>query len=296
MCLGLGSCMLCAQQLKAETRHPGAGVSPLGRPRVLGAGSWPWERRAEPADRAGAGPHPCREPVPSPSWGLRAWLGVRCGSPSCGLRVEQPCDAGKTRPPSFHTRCVPVPWALCRGWSGDAMNPSFMVLLCLGLCAGPRTRVQAGTLPKPSIWADPSPLVAVGSPVTLWCQGSLQAEVYHMYTESGRHPWETRPQQDSRHKASFSVITSMSSHDTGQYCCVYWTSLSPSQPSDPLTLVVMGKVFPLPTEEETWTSRSSSPQTLVCFPCRDVPGALPFGPGKPRGGVRRERVPLLWLR
>uniref|UniRef100_G1TFG8 Immunoglobulin domain-containing protein n=1 Tax=Oryctolagus cuniculus TaxID=9986 RepID=G1TFG8_RABIT len=95
-----------------------------------------------------------------------------------------------------------------------------------------------GTLSKPSIWADPGPLVAVGSPVTLWCQGSLQAEVYHMYTESGRHPWEMRPQQDSRHKASFSGITSMSSHDTGQYCCVYWTSLSPSQPSDPLTLVV----------------------------------------------------------
>nr|XP_051684650.1 leukocyte immunoglobulin-like receptor subfamily A member 5 [Oryctolagus cuniculus] len=67
-----------------------------------------------------------------------------------------------------------------------------------------------------------------------------------MYTESGRHPWETRPQQDSRHKASFSVITSMSSHDTGQYCCVYWTSLSPSQPSDPLTLVVMG-MFPAPS-------------------------------------------------
>uniref|UniRef100_A0A5F9C6R3 Ig-like domain-containing protein n=1 Tax=Oryctolagus cuniculus TaxID=9986 RepID=A0A5F9C6R3_RABIT len=103
-----------------------------------------------------------------------------------------------------------------------------------------------GTLPKPSIWADPGPLVAVGSPVTLWCQGSLQAEVYHMYTESGRHPWETRPQQDSRHKASFSVIKSMSSHDTGQYCCVYWTSLGHSQPSDPLTLVVTG-MFPAPS-------------------------------------------------
>nr|XP_051684700.1 leukocyte immunoglobulin-like receptor subfamily A member 6 isoform X1 [Oryctolagus cuniculus]XP_051684701.1 leukocyte immunoglobulin-like receptor subfamily A member 6 isoform X1 [Oryctolagus cuniculus] len=129
---------------------------------------------------------------------------------------------------------------------GGAQTPALTALLCLGLCRVPGDGAQAGTLPKPSIWADPGPLVAVGSPVTLWCQGSLQAEVYHMYTESGRHPWETRPQQDSRHKASFSVITSMSSHDTGQYCCVYWTSLGHSQPSEPLTLVVTG-MFPAPS-------------------------------------------------
>nr|XP_051687122.1 leukocyte immunoglobulin-like receptor subfamily A member 6 [Oryctolagus cuniculus] len=129
---------------------------------------------------------------------------------------------------------------------GGAQTPALTALLCLGLCRVPGDGAQAGTLPKPSIWADPGPLVAVGRPVTLWCQGSLQAEVYHMYTESGRHPWETRPQQDSRHKASFSVITSMSSHDTGQYCCVYWTSLGHSQPSDPLTLVVTG-MFPAPS-------------------------------------------------
>ncbi|XP_069923805.1 leukocyte immunoglobulin-like receptor subfamily A member 5 isoform X3 [Oryctolagus cuniculus] len=129
---------------------------------------------------------------------------------------------------------------------GGAQTPALTALLCLGLCRVPGDGAQAGTLPKPSIWADPGPLVAIGSPVTLWCQGSLQAEVYHMYTESGRHPWEARPQQDSRHKASFSVITSMSSHDTGQYCCVYWTLLGHSQPSDPLTLVVTG-MFPAPS-------------------------------------------------
>ncbi|XP_069923806.1 leukocyte immunoglobulin-like receptor subfamily A member 5 isoform X4 [Oryctolagus cuniculus] len=90
---------------------------------------------------------------------------------------------------------------------GGAQTPALTALLCLGLCRVPGDGAQA---------------------------------------ESGRHPWEARPQQDSRHKASFSVITSMSSHDTGQYCCVYWTLLGHSQPSDPLTLVVTG-MFPAPS-------------------------------------------------
>nr|XP_051695724.1 leukocyte immunoglobulin-like receptor subfamily A member 6 isoform X11 [Oryctolagus cuniculus] len=123
---------------------------------------------------------------------------------------------------------------------GGAQTPALTALLCLGLCRAPWDKAQAGTLPKPSIWADSGPLVAVGSPVTLWCQGSPQAEVYRMYKEGGLQPWVVQAQQDSRHKASFSIIQSMSSYDSGQYWCVYLTSLGPSQPSDPLTLVVTG--------------------------------------------------------
>lgn len=84
-----------------------------------------------------------------------------------------------------------------------------------------------GTLPKPSIWAVPGPLVAVGSPVTLWCQGSLQAEVYRVHKEDSLQPWEMRPQQDSRHKASFAIIQSMSSYDRAVLVCV-------SDPARPL--------------------------------------------------------------
>nr|XP_051695713.1 leukocyte immunoglobulin-like receptor subfamily A member 6 isoform X3 [Oryctolagus cuniculus]XP_051695714.1 leukocyte immunoglobulin-like receptor subfamily A member 6 isoform X3 [Oryctolagus cuniculus]XP_051695715.1 leukocyte immunoglobulin-like receptor subfamily A member 6 isoform X3 [Oryctolagus cuniculus] len=129
---------------------------------------------------------------------------------------------------------------------GGAQTPALTALLCLGLCRAPWDKAQAGTLPKPSIWADSGPLVAVGSPVTLWCQGSPQAEVYRMYKEGGLQPWVVQAQQDSRHKASFSIIQSMSSYDSGQYWCVYLTSLGPSQPSDPLTLVVTG-MFPGPS-------------------------------------------------
>ncbi|XP_069918994.1 leukocyte immunoglobulin-like receptor subfamily B member 3 [Oryctolagus cuniculus] len=129
---------------------------------------------------------------------------------------------------------------------GGAQTPALTALLCLGLCRVPGDGAQAGTLPKPSIWADPGPLVAVGSPVTLWCQGSLQAEVYRVYKEGSPQPWEMQAQQDSKHKADFPITTSMSSYHTGQYWCVYRTPLGLSQPSDPLTLVVTG-MFPAPS-------------------------------------------------
>nr|XP_051695723.1 leukocyte immunoglobulin-like receptor subfamily A member 6 isoform X10 [Oryctolagus cuniculus] len=141
---------------------------------------------------------------------------------------------------------------------GGAQTPALTALLCLGLCRAPWDKAQAGTLPKPSIWADSGPLVAVGSPVTLWCQGSPQAEVYRMYKEGGLQPWVVQAQQDSRHKASFSIIQSMSSYDSGQYWCVYLTSLGPSQPSDPLTLVVTGA-----TALILWST--------MCGPCPATP-------------------------
>ncbi|XP_070415640.1 leukocyte immunoglobulin-like receptor subfamily B member 4 [Equus przewalskii] len=113
-------------------------------------------------------------------------------------------------------------------------------LLCLGLCHVLWNQVQAGTPPKPSIWADPSPMVTKGSPVTIWCQGSLQANVYHLYKQNISKPVETEAPQDSSNKTSFS-IESMSTHTAGLYQCTYNTSMnSSSELSEPLPLVVTG--------------------------------------------------------
>ncbi|XP_070355342.1 leukocyte immunoglobulin-like receptor subfamily A member 6 [Equus asinus] len=123
---------------------------------------------------------------------------------------------------------------------GRASTPVLTVLLCLGLCWSLWNQVQAGTPPKPSIWAEPGPVVTKGSPVTIWCQGSLRAEVYHLYKERVSIPVETETPQDSSNKTSFS-IESMSSHTAGLYQCAYNTSMnSSSERSDPLPLVVTG--------------------------------------------------------
>ncbi|XP_058386250.1 leukocyte immunoglobulin-like receptor subfamily B member 3 [Diceros bicornis minor] len=128
---------------------------------------------------------------------------------------------------------------------GRAKTPTLTALLCLGLCRGPWNQVQAGALPKPSIWADSS-MVTVGSTVTIGCQGSVQADVYHLYKNSGFKPFDTKTRQDSSNKANFS-IDSVSSHTAGLFQCVYHTRRNGwSEYSDPLPLVVTG-VFNAPS-------------------------------------------------
>nr|XP_051684698.1 LOW QUALITY PROTEIN: leukocyte immunoglobulin-like receptor subfamily A member 2 [Oryctolagus cuniculus] len=166
--------------------------------------------------------------------------------PSCEAADEEPVTSPRSSPAGLWACCPSQLLCSTGTMGGGAQTPALTALLCLGLCRVPGDGAQAGALPKPSIWADPGPLVAVGSPVTLWCQGSLQAEVYRVYKEGSPQPWEVRAQQDSRHKADFPITMSMSSYHTGQYRCVYQTPLGPSQPSDPLTLVVTG-MFPGPS-------------------------------------------------
>ncbi|XP_070257984.1 leukocyte immunoglobulin-like receptor subfamily A member 5 isoform X2 [Myotis yumanensis] len=120
------------------------------------------------------------------------------------------------------------------------MTPTLRALLCLGLSVVLRTPVQAGDVPKPSIWADPGPIVTNGSPVTIWCQGSLQASAYVLYKERGSEPVDTRIPQDSSNKASFLIENTTQSH-AGLYQCAYYTTGNIlSERSDPLLLVVTG--------------------------------------------------------
>ncbi|XP_014649782.1 PREDICTED: leukocyte immunoglobulin-like receptor subfamily A member 6 [Ceratotherium simum simum] len=122
---------------------------------------------------------------------------------------------------------------------GRARTPTLTALVCLGLCRGPWNQVQVGALPKPFIWADRS-MVTAGSTVTIGCQGSVQADVYHLYKDRGSKPFDTKAPQDSSNKANFS-IDSVSSHNAGLFQCAYHTrSKGSSEHSDPLPLVVTG--------------------------------------------------------
>ncbi|XP_053512661.1 leukocyte immunoglobulin-like receptor subfamily A member 5 [Artibeus jamaicensis] len=109
-------------------------------------------------------------------------------------------------------------------------------LLCLGLSLGQKTCEQNGILPRPTIWAEPGPVIPHGSPVTIWCQGTLDAQEYSLYDEEMNTPLDTQKLLEPRDKAKFF----MKKVYAGRYYCKYLSSVGCSEDSDPLELVVTG--------------------------------------------------------
>nr|KAF6269515.1 hypothetical protein mMyoMyo1_007714 [Myotis myotis] len=119
------------------------------------------------------------------------------------------------------------------------MTSILSALLCLGLSVGLRIPVQAGTLPKPIIWAEPGPVILRGSPMTICCQGTRKAKEYLIYKEGSPAPWKREKPLEPGDKAKFS-IPHMTERDAGIYHCYYLSPTGWSERSDFLEVVVTG--------------------------------------------------------
>uniref|UniRef100_A0A8I5N6R3 Ig-like domain-containing protein n=1 Tax=Papio anubis TaxID=9555 RepID=A0A8I5N6R3_PAPAN len=96
-----------------------------------------------------------------------------------------------------------------------------------------------GTLPKPTLWAEPGSVITQGSPVTLRCQGRLQVQEYRLYREKNPASWVRQIQRELVKKGYF-PIASITLEHAGRYRCRYYSRNHSSELSGPLELVVTG--------------------------------------------------------
>ncbi|OBS79868.1 hypothetical protein A6R68_21930 [Neotoma lepida] len=100
--------------------------------------------------------------------------------------------------------------------------------------------VVTGKLRKPMIWAHPSSVITLRSPVTIWCEVPLETLMYVIYKEGSPESWDQKIQIDHNNKAKL-TIPSVTQLQAGRYHCYSYTSAGWSERSDTLELVVTGK-------------------------------------------------------
>uniref|UniRef100_UPI0040385CDE leukocyte-associated immunoglobulin-like receptor 1 n=1 Tax=Callospermophilus lateralis TaxID=76772 RepID=UPI0040385CDE len=116
------------------------------------------------------------------------------------------------------------------------MAPCSIALLALGLCLGQAIHAQEGALPRPSISAEPGPVIPRGRPVTIVCRGPAGAQDFRLEKKGSPLYWDERNSSLSEREARF-LFPSMSEDTAGRYHCRYLKSAW-SEFSEDLRLVL----------------------------------------------------------
>ncbi|KAM7060100.1 leukocyte-associated immunoglobulin-like receptor 2 [Molossus nigricans] len=124
-----------------------------------------------------------------------------------------------------------------------------------GLCLGQVIRTQEGVLPKPSIRAEPGPVIPRGQPVTIVCWSPAAADGFRLEKKNGNFTY--KDQLVSQETQARFHIPAVSNHTARSYFCRYHKNSRWSKRSEPLELQV--------TDEDvsTWPSEPASGNYLV---------------------------------
>ncbi|XP_045673364.1 leukocyte-associated immunoglobulin-like receptor 2 isoform X2 [Phyllostomus hastatus] len=163
--------------------------------------------------------------------------------------------------------------------AGLAMESLPSLLLVLAtlpvLCLTQTSHMQEEALPKPSIRAEPEPVILRGQPVTIVCRGPAWAELFRLVEKN-----RTSDYRDQRSKSQCGLqgtearycINAVNEFTAGSYWCHYLKGPRWSEPSEFLELKVAG------TAEGVMPPRIGAGSQSV-----KSPGSMPRGMGERTG-------------
>ena len=126
-----------------------------------------------------------------------------------------------------------------------------------------------GTLPRPSISAEPGSVVPWGRPVSIMCRGPAGVRSFRLEKDNRSNYKDvavtSRGEQETEARLH---ITALHEDDVGHYCCIYETESGWSERSEALSL------------EGTMEAVSALPTGVPRAPLRSLPAAppQPLGP------------------